>query len=214
MAVLEPELALTAITMEMAQAKNMFTSVTVQASTKLKKTTQKKESNTLNKQLPVIINKQRAFNISVPLDNTGRAVNLEETILEATNIKLTPTNYAIEYNEGTARYHDNLNLCMANAIRILRENTWGRDGKYKQKYMPRYYVRPATTRGRKRRRQRLREEEVERDKIFQDRLENGIIEEGEDSMLNSIEMDEVTHPQFQDPVIQRTLAHRKLQRYQ
>ena len=27
-------------------------------------------------------------------------------------------------------------------------------------------------------------------------------------------MDEVTHPQFQDPIIQRTLKHRKLQRYQ
>ena len=27
-------------------------------------------------------------------------------------------------------------------------------------------------------------------------------------------MNEVTHPQFQDPIIQRTLTHRKLQRYQ
>jgi hypothetical protein len=211
---LKPELALTAITMAMAHAKTMYTSVTVQASTKLMKTTQKTESNTLNKQLPVIINKQRTFNISVPLDSTGRAANLEETVLEATNIKLTTTNYAIEFNEGVARYHDNLNLCKANAIRIFRENTRERDRKYQQRYMPRYYVRPATTRGRKKRRQRLREEETERDQIFRDRIEKEMTEEEEDSMFNSMEMDEVTHPQFQDPVIQRTLAHRKLQRYQ
>ena len=53
----------------------MFKSVTVQASTKLMKTVQKMESNVLSKQLPVIVNKQRTFNISIPLDNTGRAVD-------------------------------------------------------------------------------------------------------------------------------------------
>ena len=58
------------------------------------------------------------------------------------------------------------------------------------------------------------EEEMERNKVFQDRLENGTGEEEEDEMFNSTEMNEVTHPQFQDPIIQRTLAHRKLQRYQ
>ena len=72
---LEPKLALTAITMALAHAKEMFKSVTVQASTKLMKTVQKMESNVLSKQLPVIVNKQRTFNISIPLDNTGRAVD-------------------------------------------------------------------------------------------------------------------------------------------
>ena len=103
---------------------------------------------------------------------------------------------------------------MANAIRIFRENTSTRDGKYKQNYLPRHYVRPASTRGRKRKRQRLLEEDTERNKIFQDKLENGTEEEEEDRMFDSTEMDEVTHPQFQDPIIQRTLKHRKLQRYQ
>ena len=193
---LKPKLALTAITMALAQAKEMFKSVTVQASTKLMKTIQKIESNVLSKQLPVIVNKQRTFNISIPLDDTGRAVNLKETILRATNIEVTPENYAIEYNEGTARYHDNLNLCRANAIRIFREHTRGRDGKYRQKYAPRYYVRAATTRGRQRRRQRLREEEVERDEIFQERMKNRIAEDEEDGMFETIEMDVVSHPQF------------------
>ena len=105
-------------------------------------------------------------------------------------------------------------MCRANAIRIFREHTRGRDGKYRQKYAPRYYVRAATTRGRQKRRQRLREEEAERDEIFQERMENRMTEDEEDGMFETIEMDEVTHPQFQDPVIQRTLAHRKLQHYQ
>ena len=211
---LKPELALTAITMAMAHAKAMFTSVTVQATKKLMKETKKTESNTLHKQLPVIVNKQRLYNISIPLDNTGRAPNLAETIREATNIILTPTNYAIEFNEGMARYNDNLNLSMANAIRIFREHTSTKPGKYKQNYLPRHYIRPAATRGQKKIRKRLMEEEIERNKVFQDRLENGTGEEEEDDMFKSTEMNEVNHPQFQDPIIQRTLAHRKLQRYQ
>ena len=36
----------------------------------------------------------------------------------------------------------------------------------------------------------------------------------DDAMFSTIETDEVTHPQFQDPVIQRTLAHKKLMRQQ
>ena len=119
------------------------------------KTVQKMSSNVLSKQLPVIVNKQRTFNISIPLDERGRAVDLKETILMATNIEVTPANYAIEFNEGTSRYHGNLNMCRANAIRIFREHTKDRDRKYRQRYAPRHYVRAATTRGRQRRGQRL-----------------------------------------------------------
>ena len=155
--------------MALAHAKDMFKSVEVQASTKLMKTVQKMESCVLSKQLPVIVNKQRTFNISIPLDDTGRAVELKETIFMATNIEVTPANYAIEFNEGAARYHGDLNLCRANAIRIFREHTQSK--KHRQSHVPRYYVRAAATRGGQRRRQRLREEEAERGEIFQERME-------------------------------------------
>ena len=36
----------------------------------------------------------------------------------------------------------------------------------------------------------------------------------DDESFSTIDTDEVTHPQFQDPVIQRTLAHTKLRKYQ
>ena len=48
---LEPKLALTAVTMALAHAKDMFKSVEIQASTKLMKTVQKIESCVLSKQL-------------------------------------------------------------------------------------------------------------------------------------------------------------------
>ena len=92
--------------------------------------------------------------------------------------------------------------------------------KYKYKYNNqdskklRHQVRATTTRGRNRRRQRLQEEEAERDGIFQERMEKGGNEDEDDEMFSTIEMDEVTHPQFQDPIIQRTLAHKKLIRHQ
>ena len=206
---LEPKLALTAITMALAHAKEMFKSVEVQASTKLMKIVQKMESCVLSKQLPVIVNKQRTFNISIPLDDTGRVVNLKETISMATNIEVTPANYAIEFNEGTARFHEDLNMCRANAIRIFRVREYTQNRKHGQRYAPRYHVRAAATRGRQRRRQRLREEEIERDEIFQERMENRAIEDQEDGMFETTEMDEVTHPQFQDPIIQRHWLTRK-----
>ena len=45
-------------------------------------------------------------------------------------------------------------------------------------------------------------------------MEEGVNENEDDAMFSTIETDEVTHPQFQDPVIQRTLAHKKLMRHQ
>ena len=68
------------------------------------------------------------------------------------------------------------------------------------------------TRGRSERRRQQQEEELERESTFQEHLE----EEGneDNAMFSTIETDKVIHPQFQDPVIQRTLAHQKLMRKQ
>ena len=86
---LEPQQALIAITLALAHIKDLFKSITIQSSTRLTKILKKETSCILSKQLPIIVNKQRAFNIRIPIDNPGRAVNLEETILTTTNIKIT-----------------------------------------------------------------------------------------------------------------------------
>ena len=137
---LEPKLALTAVTMAFSHAQSMFKSVEIQASIKLMKTLKKSQSCVLSKQLPVIINKQRTFNISIPLNDTGRAVNLQETIHQATNIEVTPANFAIEFNEGTARYHEDLNMCRANAIQIFRVRNHTRNINHRQRYATRYHI--------------------------------------------------------------------------
>ena len=111
---LEPQQALIAITLALAHIKDLFKSIMIQSSTRLIKILKKETSCILSKQLPIIVNKQRAFNIRIPIDNTGRAVNLEETIFKATNIKMTTTNTLIEFNEGKTKYHNNINICKAN----------------------------------------------------------------------------------------------------
>ena len=41
---------------------------------------------------------------------------------------MTTTNNLIEFNEGATRYHDNLNICKANAIRIYKERDTNGNG--------------------------------------------------------------------------------------
>ena len=77
-----------------------------------------------------------------------------------------------------------------------------------------HQVRAIVTRGKRKRRKQLQEEESEREGIFQERMEEDENNSEDDAMFSTIETDEVTHPQFQDPVIQRTLAHKKLMRHQ
>ena len=77
---LEPKLAIIVITLALAHIKDQFKSVELQSPTRLTKILTKEDSCLLSKQLPIIINKQRTFNIKIPLDNTGRAIKLKETI--------------------------------------------------------------------------------------------------------------------------------------
>ena len=102
---LEPKQALIAITLALAHVRYLLKSVEVQVSTQLTKILTKEAPCMLSKQLPIIVNKKRTFNIRIPLDDTGRAVNIEETVLKANNIDMTATNNLIEFNEGATRYH-------------------------------------------------------------------------------------------------------------
>ena len=138
----------------------------------LTKIFKKEESCLLSKQLPIIINKQRTFNIKIPLDNTGRAIKLKEKIKETTDIDMTTTTNLIEVNTGSARYHENLNLCQANAIRIYKVDCLKCKSPCNCRYKNFFghqltqQIRATNTRGNRRRRQQLQIEEEERDGIF------------------------------------------------
>ena len=81
---IEPRLAMVAITLAMANIRKIFKGVEVQVSNRLTKLLPKEISNKLDKQVPIIINKYITFNLKIPLNDTGRAVNLEDTIYKAT----------------------------------------------------------------------------------------------------------------------------------
>ena len=81
---IEPRLAMVAVTLAMANIRKLFKGVKVQSSNRLNKLLPKEISNKLDKQVPIIINKYRTFNLRVPLNDTGRAVDLKETVYKAT----------------------------------------------------------------------------------------------------------------------------------
>ena len=152
---IEPKLALVAITLAMAHIRHLFKRVEFQASTRLVKLVTKEVSNKLDKQIPIIVNKYRTFNLKVPIDDTGRAFNLKEAINTATSLTMTPTNVLIKFNEGTDRYQANLNLIKAQAIRIYSDPR-----EQEQEQNPNQ---ACVTRGQTRLQQQLGQEEIYRD---------------------------------------------------
>ena len=90
-----PENALTAIILVMEAIRYKYANIEVQISERLNKLITKegwKQTETpLCKQLPVVINDRRSFNIKLELDNTGRlAKHIITTLVDATDTQLTP----------------------------------------------------------------------------------------------------------------------------
>ena len=147
------------------------------------------------------MNKYWTFNLKIPLNSTGRAVDLKEAIKAAISLTMTPANTLIQFNEGTARYHANLNLSKAQAIIIYKDHKALR---VQEQNLHQVRV----TRERVRLQQQLQQEELERYIEYGEMIDDWPLEDN--IMYTSTETDEVTHPHFRYPVIQRTLANRKL----
>ena len=94
-----PKLALIAISLIMANQKKMFKNIEVQSSTGLEKVIAKGKPIELVKQIPIILNQYRTLNARVPLDSTGRAVNLIADVKAKTNITITSTNTIIQFHK-------------------------------------------------------------------------------------------------------------------
>jgi hypothetical protein len=162
----------------------------------------------LVKQVPIILNQYRTLNAKVPLDSTGRARTLIAGVKAKTNITITPTNTIIQFHEGSSRYHNNLNLAKAQAIKVY-EN----DRRTRPTSQGAYKVR--VTRNQLRREQEIIQAEEERQRNNEKEEKNHPDTAlGTDPTYVSTDTEDVTHPHYKDTIVQKTLAHKKLMRRQ
>ena len=144
------------------------------------------------------------------LDSTGRPVDLEASLKEAADITVSPRYLLLQFNEGNIKYHNNLNMAKAQAIKLLVDQPITRGPSTHPTAVNQVKIRVTRRQAQMEKEEQLEEQAREKKYLENEKRE----QEQKYKDFTSTDTDEVTHPHFKDTQITKTLAHRKIRESQ